>query len=187
MSERSGPDLGQLELRGLFEELSEGLAQRGVTAQLFVIGGAAMALAYDSDRFTRDVDAVFEPTDVIRDLTARIAACHGLQDDWINDAAKGYLPSQDPDACTVFETDNLLVQVASVEYLLALKLYSGRAARDMDDAVNLWNRAGYTKAQQGTALLERTYPERLLLPRHRFVVEDIATRAAALHRNHTCH
>lgn len=27
MSERSGPDLGQLELRGLFEELSEGLAQ----------------------------------------------------------------------------------------------------------------------------------------------------------------
>lgn len=87
----------------------------------------------------------------------------------------------------MFETDSLLVQVASVEYLLALKLYSGRFARDTDDAVNLWNLAGYTKAEQGVALLERTYPDRLLLPRHRFIVEDIATRAAAVRSNHTRH
>ena len=184
MSERSGPNLGQ---RELFEELSEGLAQHGVSAQLFVIGGAAMALAYDAGRFTRDVDAVFEPTGIVRYLTARLGARHGLQDDWINDAAKGFLPGQDQGARTVFETDNLLVQVVSVEYLLALKLYSGRSARDTDDAVNLWNRAGYTKAEQGVALLERTYPDRLLLPRHRFIVEDIATRAAAVRRNHTRH
>lgn len=29
--------------------------------QLFVVGGAAMALAYDVDRLTRDVDALFFP------------------------------------------------------------------------------------------------------------------------------
>lgn len=45
----------------LFRELSERLAETGVTAQLFVVGGAAMALAYDRGRLTRDVDALFVP------------------------------------------------------------------------------------------------------------------------------
>ena len=170
--------MGHDELQVLFEELSDELTQRGVTAQLFVVGGAAMALAYDAGRFTRDVDAVFEPTGIVRELTARLGEHHGLQDDWINDAVKGFLPGQDHGAHTVFETDSLLVQVASVEYLLAMKLYAGRSARDMDDAVNLWNRAGYTDIQQGITLLECAYPKRLLLPRHRFIVEDIAERAA---------
>lgn len=34
-------------LHDLFQELSENLQARGLQAQLFVVGGAAMALAYD--------------------------------------------------------------------------------------------------------------------------------------------
>jgi len=48
-------------VRGLFLELSDRLAACGVTAQLFVVGGAAMALAYEPGRLTRDVDGVFVP------------------------------------------------------------------------------------------------------------------------------
>jgi hypothetical protein len=44
-----------------FRRLGDRLARRGVVADLYVFGGAAMALAYDSRRTTRDVDALFKP------------------------------------------------------------------------------------------------------------------------------
>lgn len=44
MSER-GAELDAEDVRGLFQELSERLAATDVHAQLFVVGGAAMALA----------------------------------------------------------------------------------------------------------------------------------------------
>jgi hypothetical protein len=49
--------MGRAELEGAFESLGDRLARRGVVADLFVVGGAAMALAYDASRVTRDVDA----------------------------------------------------------------------------------------------------------------------------------
>lgn len=62
-------DHGQLDagrVRALFVELSDRLEVVGETAQLFVVGGAAMALAYDQRRLTRDVDALFVPVPVVR-------------------------------------------------------------------------------------------------------------------------
>src|SRR6476660_7064850 len=41
-----------------FRRLADRLHRRGVTADLYVFGGAAMALAYDARRATRDIDAV---------------------------------------------------------------------------------------------------------------------------------
>ncbi|MCI1747630.1 MAG: DUF6036 family nucleotidyltransferase [Acidipropionibacterium sp.] len=75
MSERQGPDLGAERLKGLFDELSTELEKCGQTAQLFVVGGAAMALAYDQLRLTRDVDAAFEPRSTIHDPTTREGDC----------------------------------------------------------------------------------------------------------------
>ena len=43
-----------------------GRIDRGARAELFLVGGAALAVAYDATRATRDLDAVFIPTDVIR-------------------------------------------------------------------------------------------------------------------------
>ncbi|MGO1183559.1 MAG: DUF6036 family nucleotidyltransferase [Micrococcaceae bacterium] len=48
-------------MHALFQELSDRLTTAGLQAQLFVVGGAAMALAYDDRRLTRDVDALFVP------------------------------------------------------------------------------------------------------------------------------
>ena len=82
---------GQLDADGacaLFGELSDRLAAAGVSAQLFVVGGAAMALAYDADRLTRDVDALFVPAPEVRRIAAEMSGPHGLELDWLNDAAK---------------------------------------------------------------------------------------------------
>ena len=145
---------------GLLHELSERLAAGGVQAQLFVVGGAARALAYDQGRLTRDVDALFVPALEVRVAAGEIGAAHGLEPDWLNDAAKGFLPGPDEHPQTVFESESLLVQVASPEYLLAMKLHASRDERDLDDASTLFNRLGYTTAQEAVDLLSRTYRQR---------------------------
>jgi hypothetical protein len=52
------PLLDRAGIEEAFRRLGERLAKRGVVADLYVFGGAAMALAYDSRRATRDVDAL---------------------------------------------------------------------------------------------------------------------------------
>jgi len=177
MSEH-GAELDAERVLALFQELSDRLAAGGAHAQLFVVGGAAMALAYDQGRLTRDVDALFVPAPEVRQAAEAIAAEHGLEPDWLNDAAKGFLPGQDEHPVTVFESEALLVQVASPEYLLAMKLHASRDERDLDDAATLFLRLGYTTAEQGIELLISTYAAGRLLPRHRYIVEDVAQRAA---------
>ncbi|WP_187361585.1 DUF6036 family nucleotidyltransferase [Phytoactinopolyspora mesophila] len=167
-------------VRALFQELSDRLNTRGLHAQLFVVGGAAMALAYDQDRLTRDVDALFVPAPVVREIAEEISTAHGLEPDWLNDAAKGFLPGDDAHPVTVFESETLLVQVPSAEYLLAMKLHASRDERDLDDAATLFNRLGYSTAQDCIDLLTDTYPAPQLLPRHRYIAEDVAQRAEAL-------
>jgi hypothetical protein len=77
----SGDDdvlLGRAELERTFTALGERLASRDVTADVFVVGGAAMALAYDAKRVTRDVDARFVPHGIVLEEAAgsrKILAC----------------------------------------------------------------------------------------------------------------
>ena len=76
-------------MRWLLAELSQELDARGVKAQLFVVGGAAMALAYNMRRTTADVDGVFEPKAVIYEAARRVAGRHEkLPADWLNDGVK---------------------------------------------------------------------------------------------------
>src|SRR5215469_16280815 len=56
-----GPLLDRDAINEAFRRLGERLARRGLIADVYVFGGAAMALAYDARRATRDIDAVFEP------------------------------------------------------------------------------------------------------------------------------
>lgn len=63
--------LGREDIRALLDDLSGELAARGARAELFLVGGAALAVAYDATRATRDLDAVFIPTDVVRQCHAR--------------------------------------------------------------------------------------------------------------------
>lgn len=46
--------VGKRDLFEVFEFLDDELAPRGVRAELFVVGGAAMAIAYDARRTTDD-------------------------------------------------------------------------------------------------------------------------------------
>ncbi len=65
--------LGRAELERAFTALGQRLARRGVVADVFVAGGAAMALAYDAARATRDVDARFVPHGVVLEEARQVA------------------------------------------------------------------------------------------------------------------
>jgi hypothetical protein len=65
--------MGRADLERAFTALGERLARRGIVADLFVVGGAAMALAYDANRVTRDVDAMFVPHGVVVEESRAVA------------------------------------------------------------------------------------------------------------------
>ena len=50
----------------LLHALDEELAARGTTADVYLVGGAAIALSFDAARTTRVLEAVFVPTTVVR-------------------------------------------------------------------------------------------------------------------------
>ena len=52
-----------------------------------MFGGAAMALAYDSRRATRDVDALFEPHGIVHEEALAVATELGLPRWWLNEQA----------------------------------------------------------------------------------------------------
>lgn len=159
------------QIRRLFEELSEELERRGTRAEIFLVGGAAMALAYDARRATRDIDAVFQPKEEVYSAAAAVAARHDLPDDWLNDGVKGFLPGDDPRARPVYESDALRVDVASPQYLLAMKLLAARE-QDVDDIIVLYRLCGFTSAAEGLDLVESVYPGRPVAPKVQFLLEE---------------
>jgi Homeodomain-like domain len=122
---RAGPGMstghGRDDIPVLFGELDDELRRRGAHADLFLVGGAAIAVADDGARSTRGLDAVFLPTEVVRRAAQAVAERRGLASDWLNDAVKRFLPGPDPDATRHYEGDSLTVDVASarVKCLLA--------------------------------------------------------------------
>ena len=54
-------------LRAL-HNLSDELGKRGVTGELCLFGGTVMVLAFTARLTTKDVDALFQPTQLIREF-----------------------------------------------------------------------------------------------------------------------
>ena len=90
--------LGRAELERAFTALGERLAHRGVVADVFVVGGAAMALAYDAARVTRDVDARFVPHSIVLDDARQVARELGLPPWWLKEQATVYISGMDDPA-----------------------------------------------------------------------------------------
>lgn len=142
------------------EALGEELASQGIHGQIFIVGGAAMALAYSTRRVTKDIDAVFEPKAVIYQSAERVAERLGLPDDWLNDGVKGFLPGVDKDARPLPGIRGIEVTSASPRYLLAMKLLAMRFGEDDDDIQILLRQTGITSADEALDLLALMYPHR---------------------------
>ncbi|MDQ3587738.1 MAG: DUF6036 family nucleotidyltransferase [Actinomycetota bacterium] len=160
------------EILGALEELGGELESRGVQGEMYLVGGAAIALAYDARRATKDVDAVFEPKLVVYEAAAAVAERRGLAPGWLNDAVKGFLAGPDPGAQPVLERPGLRCLAASPRMLLALKVLAHRTGEDEDDVRLLAGELGLTGADEVLDLAEETFGDRLE-PAARFFVEQL--------------
>lgn len=160
------------EIVELLTDLGRRLAERGVTGEMYGVGGAAIALAYDERRSTRDVDAVFEPKRTIYDAARELAAERSLADGWLNDAAKGFLAGPDEDAAPVLEVPGLRVSTASPRILLAMKVLAHRVGEDEDDLRLLARELGLGGSEGVLRLAEEVYGDRLDAAA-RFFVEQV--------------
>lgn len=156
-----------------FRRLGERLARRGVVADLYVFGGAAMALAYDSRRATRDVDALFQPHGIVHDEALAVAAELGLPRWWLNEQASSYVvPGGDPGASSVFDHPGLRVFAASPRHLLAMKALAARP-RDTEDIRRLVELLGLRNAGDVLACVHEVFPEEDPPERLRLLLEDL--------------
>jgi len=160
------------EIVELLTELGRRLAERGIQGEMYVVGGAAIAIAFDNPRSTRDKDAVFEPKSAIYELAGELANERGLPDGWLNDAVKGFVAGPDPDAPLVLEVTGLRVSTASPRMLLAMKVLSHRIGEDEDDVRLLARKIGLNAAREVLAVAESVYGDRVDAAA-RFFVEQL--------------
>lgn len=75
-------------LKEVFHELSAELRWQRIRAHVYIVGGAAMALGFDSRRQTMDVDALIkEGHGPVVEAVRRIVRRRGWPDAWLNEEA----------------------------------------------------------------------------------------------------
>lgn len=167
--------LTKADIRRLFELLDAELAVKDVQGEVYLVGGAVMCLALDARDATRDVDAFFRPTKLIREAAARVASSAGVPDSWLNDAVKGYLSPRgeyDP----YLELEHLRVFVAQPAYLLAMKCVAmrlGEEFHDLDDVRYLLRYLNVSTLEEALAIVLRYFDEEHIPPKTRLALEEL--------------
>lgn len=159
-------------IRAALTELGRRLELRGLAGELYIVGGAAIALAFDARRATRDVDAVFEPKSVIYAVADEMAEELGLGAGWLNDGVKGFLAGPDDAATVVLEAPGIRCATASPRMLLALKVLAHRPGEDEDDVRLLAAALGLTTAEAVLEVAQAIFGDRLTVAA-RFFVEEL--------------
>ena len=163
------------DIRRLLEMLDAELAEQGADGEIYLVGGAVMCLVFDARPATRDVDAYFRPTSVIRKAAARVAGKAGVPNTWLNEAVKGYL-SPRGDFDSYLELPHLRVFVARPEYLLAMKCAAmrlGEEFRDLDDVRYLLRYLNILHVESALEIVHRYFDADHLAPKTRLALEEL--------------
>jgi hypothetical protein len=144
-------------MRALLAEVDERIQARNVKAGIYVVGGAAMSLAYGRDSVTADIDAIASHRAIGEEAQA-IAKLHGLPRRWLNSASGGWVPPRPASARRRPTEPGLTVHVAPADHVLAMKLVALRR-KDRPDIRLLIAHLGMAKAapEDYADLLERVY------------------------------
>jgi hypothetical protein len=166
----------------LLTELGRRLSAKGVAGRLYIVGGAAMALEFDTRRSTRDIDAVLHPPTTIADEAASMATDLGLPAAWLSAAATPFIPLPDEDPVSL-DVEGLQVAVSSAANLLAMKMAAGRP-QDLTDLVVLFRHLKIRSPAQAVDIAERMYGDDSVVlsePRESLLLlaESVLARARA--------
>ncbi len=166
--------LNREQLRRLLDEVSSELRHERVRAQVYVIGGAAMSLAFSRDRRTEDIDArIDRGHSALVKAVQRVGRRHGIADNWLNEQATTAIPeTADHGAQTLYESSYLTVTGASAKHLLAMKLYSARE-KDRQDIATLVDELKLRTREEAAAIYRNLFPDEPLKARAQALLEMV--------------
>ena len=162
--------LSREEISAALEALASELSASPVREEVVVVGGAALVLLYDARASTKDVDVLVLGTHgsaLVRLAAARVAALRGLPEDWLNDAAKGFLHGLALGE-VLLDTPSLLVRAAAAKQLLAMKLCAWRDDVDIEDARLLLSKVPGSRADTWVTIEPFLVPGRELTAKYAF-------------------
>ena len=108
----------------------------GKSIDIIVVGGAVMAVYFQSRASTADVDGIFAPAPETRRWAQTVADELDLPSDWLNDGAKGFLIGES-EGPVLHRSAGIVVRTVAFAHLLALKLMAWRDDVDFSDALRI--------------------------------------------------
>ena len=162
------------------QSLSDELGKQSITGEICLFGGMVMVLAFNARLMTKDVDALFQPAQIIRDLSSRIAEEHHLPANWLNDGVKGFVSVRhETTAGNLPQFPHLRLTMPVPEYLLAMKCMASRIGgttdepSDVADVIFLIRHLQLKSPKQVLDLVGQYYPADRLPVKTQYLVEGL--------------
>jgi len=178
--DQSGSTLTREQILAALQALSDELGKQGVTGEICLFGGTVMVLAFTARLTTKDVDALFQPTQTIRELARRIAIEQHLPADWLNDSVKGFVSGRhDTTTGNLPQFPHLRLTMPVTEYLLAMKCMAARIGAatdepsDIADITFLIRHLKLKSAKDVLDLVAQYYPANRIPVKTQYLVEGL--------------
>ena len=172
--------LSREEILTVLREISDELKRHGVKGELCLFGGSVMVLAFAARISTKDVDAIFQPTQAIREAARHVGEEHDFPENWLNDAAKGFVSARhETVAGNLPQFPNLRLTMPTPEYLLAMKCMASRIgaietdAGDVNDIIFLIRHLRLKSAREVMELVAAYYPPNRIPVKSQYLVEGL--------------
>jgi hypothetical protein len=160
--------------------LADELGKQRITGEICLCGGTVMVLAFVARPATKDVDAIFQPAQAIREIACRLADEQGLPANWLNDGVKGFVSVRhETTAGNLPQFPNLRLTMPVPEYLLAMKCMAARLGgtsgepTDVADIVFLIRHLSMKSAKEVLDLVGQYYPAHSIPVKTRYLVEGL--------------
>ena len=141
----------------LFAELNDNLANENITLEIICAGG--FVLEYYNLRGTQDVDAFYTENEKIRNIIQQVGEKYNANEPdelWLNNSVANMNRIPPRKICTpVFQFSHLTVLMPPLDYILGMKLESGRE-RDKHDSAEIIRRLKLTSVKQAQDTLQRS-------------------------------
>ncbi|EEF58942.1 DUF6036 family nucleotidyltransferase [Pedosphaera parvula] len=163
-----------------FQALSDELARLNTKGELCLFGGTVMVLAFSARVATKDVDAIFQPTQILREAAARVAEANQLPLDWLNDGVKDFVSAQHKTIQgNLPQFPNLRLVMPTPEYLLAMKCMASRIdtlqkdGGDVRDIIFLIRHLNLSSAAAVMNIISSYYPPNQIPVKAQYLVESL--------------
>jgi predicted nucleotidyltransferase len=160
--------------------LSDELGKKDVIGEVCLFGGTVMVIAFTARLATKDVDALFQPAQTIRELARRVAEEQHLSSDWLNDGVKGFISSRhETTTGNLPQFPHLRLTMPVPEYLLAMKCMAARIGggtgepTDVADIIFLVRHLKLNSALEVLNIVSQYYPENRIPVKTQYLVEGL--------------